>query len=313
MTTPVPHAGGWGSQSWGGSGWGGGEALAGGVFSALSAYAPAENIIRLVFSQAPYFSGVFDEYDASDLSHYSVTANALTTGWDGEAARAVLPAEVVVSGAPNALDVYLDRPLSPFPAEYVIAVENLASSGQQQVIASASFSLFGVYRRLVPQLPELTVPTADFANPQTASAVQSGVLGAPYAGSAYPLGVFRVDDSGDYAFDAGVQVVKKRILRRGVTKKGAFAHLPATYGVGLLDACKKLGKASVRARYASDYQAQILQEPEVVAAKVVAIPDPGAPSLIHFVITVQTRTGASFTLDHPVDTVAGVSRAFAGA
>src|SRR5271157_1452320 len=274
MTAP---GGGWGAQSWGGSGWGGQQFSAGGTFAAVGAYAPAENVVRVLFSQSPYYSGIFDLYDASDLVHYDVTANVLTTGWDGAVAHAVRPAQVVVAtDAVNALDIVLDRPLSPYPAEYSVTVSNLASSGQQSVITSATFVLLGVYRKLQPQLPELLLPGADFANPQSAGAIQSAVLGSALGPGVQPLGVFRVDGSGDYAFDAGVSVVKKRILRRGLARKGAFAHLPASYGVGLADACKRLGKAAVRDRYAADYQAQILQEPEVVAARVTAIVDPAA-------------------------------------
>ena len=304
----VAHGGGWGKQSWGGSGWGGAQFVSSGTFSAVYAYAPAENVVRFLFTQQPYFSMLLDEYDASDASHYSVQAVASTSGWDGNAARAVTPVQAIVSTeATNAIDVMLDRPMSPYPAQYVCSFENLASSAMASVLTGASYTLFGVYKKLQPQLPEITLPTADFANPQTASAVQSSALGSALGPSAQTLGVFQVDSSGDYAFDAGVQVIKKRIIRRGLARKGAFAHLPASYGVGLADAVKQLGRAAVRDRYAADYQAQILQEPEVVAAKVTAIQDPALPELVHFLIEVRTRTGTSLTFDHPLNTVAGVS------
>lgn len=302
--------GGWGKQPWGASGWGGMALSPGGIFAAVAAYAPAENILRILFSQAPYFSGIFDVFDASDPSHYSVQPIVGTTGNDGYSARPVAPVQAVLSTqAPNAVDVYLDRPMSPFPAQYALVGTNLAPVGLGGAITSVGFQVLGVYRQLQPQHEDVALPTRDLANPQTISAIQGSGLSTLLGPSNTVLGVFQVDDSGDYAFDAGIQTVKKRILRRGITDKGAFAHLPRSYGVGLLSACKRLGIPSVRDKYAADYAAQILQEPEVVAATVTAIQDPNVPSLIHFVIRAQTRTGTSLSFDHPMDTVRGISLA----
>jgi hypothetical protein len=311
--SPPVVPGGWGAGSWGGSGWGGATFTPGGAFAAVGAFAPAENVVRLLFTQVPYYSEIFDEYDASDAAHYGVTPVAGSSGWDGNPARPVSPVQVLVSTAQaNALDVYLDRPMSPYPSRYVISYEGLASANLGVLLPPGQFTVVGLYRRLQPQSEDVVLPTTDLANPQTVSAIQGSGVGAAL-GPAAALGVFNVDDSGDYAFDAGVQTVKKRILRRGVTDKGAFAHLPATYGVGLLSACKTLGIPAKRNAYAADYASQIMQEPEVVSATVTAIQDPVTPSLVHFVITAKTRTGSTVAMDHPVDTIAGVSLANLGA
>jgi hypothetical protein len=309
MPPLVPHGGGWGKQSWGGSGWGGMTLAPGGAFLFASAYAPAENIIRLLFTQVPYYSEIYDTYDASDVTHYGVEVVSGTGGYDGYDTRPVDPVEVVISTEEaNALDVYLDRPMSPYPSQYTITAENLANAGLTSPLPSLSATVYGVYRQLQPMLEDVALPTRDLANPQTLSSVSASGVAIALPPSA-PLGVYVVDGSGDYAFDAGIQCVKKRILRRGVTDKGAFAHLPWTYGVGLLSACKQLAIPHKRARYAADYQAQILQEPEVVSASVTPLQDPQTPAIVHFVILAQTRSGSTLSFDHPIDIIRGVSLA----
>jgi hypothetical protein len=303
------HEGGWGKGSWGGSGWGGAEApLA--AFQFVSSFAPAENIIRLFFTQTPYYSEIYDTYDASDITHYAVSEVSSTTGYDGFAARPVAVVQAIIStAAPNALDLYLDRPMSPYPSQYVVSAVNLASSGLVTIIPSLSATILGVYRALAPMSEDVALPTRDIANPQTLSSIQSSGIGSALPPTGQNLGVFNVDSSGDYAFDQGVQCVKKRILRRGVTDKGAFAHLPRTYGVGLLSACKQLGVPAKRNAYAADYQSQIMQEPEVISASVTCLQDPLTPSLLHFVILAQTKMGTTISMDHPIDIIAGVSLA----
>jgi hypothetical protein len=304
----VPHAGGWGAQSWGGWGWGGPTTEILG-FSVVEVYAPAENVVRILLTQLPYYSEIFDTYDASDPTHYTITAVAGSQGWDGNPIRAVNVVEVLISTAvPNALDVYLDRPMSAYPANYTLTATNIGTVGLSTTIASTgALPFLGVFRRLEPQLAEQAVPNRDIANPQTISAIQASGVGSTLGPSA-ALGVFNVDDSGDYAFDSGVQGVKKRVLRRGVTRTNGFAHLQG-YGVGLVDAVKQLGDNNTRSRLAANYQAQILLEPEVIAASVTPLPDPSFPGLVHFLIAVRTRTGSSFAMDHPLDTIAGISLA----
>ena len=307
MPAQVPHGGGWGAQSWGGSGWGG-PAGASAPLAFLGALAPAENVVRILLNAVPYYSGILDAYDASDPTHYVVTPLAGSQGYDGNPLRPVSTVQALISTqASNAIDVYLDRPMSPYPAQYVVFASNLATSSLSYTIGSSgSLQYYGVYRELVPQHEDVATSLRDLANPQTASAIQSQVLGSQVPVPA--LGVFNVDASGDYAFDSGIQSVKKRILRRGLTSPGAFAHLPS-YGVGLMDAVKKLGTPRVQSKLAANYQRQILLEPEVVSASVVVVPDPGAPNLVHFVIKVQTRLGTTFSMDHPLDVVAGISLA----
>ena len=303
MSPMIPHGGGWGAQSFGGSGWGGSP----GAFQVVGVLAPAENVIRLIFNELPYYSEIFDEYDASDVVHFEV-ASVPSTGWDGNPSRDVSPVLVLVSDFPNALDVYLDRPMSPFPAQYVLSYENLANASLSSVLPPGSAEFFGVFKKLQPQHEDVTLPTSDIANPQTASAIQGSGLGSALPPNA-ALGVFNVDDSGDYAFDAGIQSVKKRIIRVGVSNPGAFAHLPMSYGVGLLDDCKRLQRADFRNRKATAYQAQILREPEVVSARVTAIQDPQSPELVHFLIAARTKIGTTLSFDHPVNIVSGISLA----
>jgi hypothetical protein len=309
MTQPLPHGGGWGGSSWGGWGWGSPTTSAGAV-ALVQAYAPAENIVRLTFNQQIYFSGIFDQYDAGDPTHYGISGVTGTVGNDGYTVQPVLVVTAVVSPVPNSIDVLTDRPMSPFPAQYTITMTNLATQGLAGILLSQTAQFFGCYRALQPQSEDVALPIRDLANPSTASMIQGSGLGSALGPAAVAsLGVFPIDGRGDYAFDAGIQSLKKRILRRGITSKGAFAHLPRSYGVGLLDRVKSLSTPFVRDRLAAEYQSQIKQEPEVVGASVVALQDLSAPAIVHFVITVQTRTGTTLSLDHPLNTISGISLA----
>jgi hypothetical protein len=262
---------------------------------ALSAVlAPSENVVRLVFTSPPFFSGLLEPTDASSAAHYSVAAVAGTFGLDGTPARAV----TVVSVAQNlavdptgaTLDLTLDRPMTPAYAQYVVSATGLAdSSGNPMAPDPQSSGFVSNYRQIVPPSREAT-PSRDIANPQDGTAQQ-----APRPIS---LGTFNVDDTGDYALDQGLTSLKKRILRRLVTAVGGFAHLPG-YGVGIPAMGKKLARAAVLSKKAADAQAQILLEPEVATCSVTTKIDPEFPGLVFFLVNVQTKTGQPFRVAVP--------------
>lgn len=285
MSCPSP---GFGSGSFGVTPWGGAIST---DLRVLNVVAIKENVFRITFSEPPIFTGVLDTKDASSVKRYSVTAISTTTGMDGLPARKVLPAEISLAGGGGTeIDLTTDRPMSPYPARYLVAVNGVFSSSSGLPINSCftSFPVYGVYRKLHTQLPELAVPGRDIANPWTLAAQLDPV---PILGNAQ-LGIIPIDDSGDYAFDEGVISLKKRILRRLVTKKGAFIFMPS-YGVGIIEKLKKLNSAAARSDVAAEAQSQIQQEPDVERCSVSFT---GSKNLVRLVLVVKPTNIQPFKL-----------------
>jgi hypothetical protein len=291
---------GWGAGSgaipttgWGGTGWGGGGA--GSQLELNDAFVIAENVVRLQFNQAVRFTKLLDYTDASNRKRYSLVAVDGSKGNDDLPARRVNPSEAEQAGGGGTLiDLTTDRFFSPFPAQYQVSVNGLVSSSGN--ILSATFTsrvFFAVQRGIKPPSADNAVPRRDFANPQTLQAL----IGLPSLDPAL-LGSFTVDGTGDYAADQGSVSYKKRLFRRLTTRKGAFAHLP-TYGVGLPDDVKKLGRAGFVQALASDCEAQIRQEPETLDVGVLVV-QATTPGLWFLRVRARTNTGDDQNLDVPI-------------
>ena len=302
---PFAPDGSWGSGPWGEGSWGGGPFTP--PPSIVSINAVAENVLRIQFSGPPYFSGLLDIGDASNPDLYIVTPIAGTVGYDGNATRPVSPSSVAMAadGNPNAVDLTLDRPMSPYPAQYAVTASAITIGDPATLIGGAG-SVYGVFRYLQVNDPSVAVPNRDIANPNDASDIAGSVLAVLLGPCAqFALGSFQADDRGDYSFDAGIVGVKKRCLRRALTSKGAFLHLPGDYGVGFPDHVKKLGSATVQQRLASDWETQCKQEPEVVDVAVAVLTDPSYPGLVTFAAQIQTNTGGSVTATTTFDASSG--------
>jgi hypothetical protein len=294
-------SGAWGSGSWGSGSWGGGPG--GGAISFLAAVPIRENVVRVEFDNKVNLTGLLEDADASRPDKWAVTADSSTTGLSGDPARAVSVVRVEFSSTDEGVaptdfgrfvDLVLDRPLTPFPAEYDVTWDGIFSADLGG-FSSGETRIFSTYRVLDPPQVQFASPRRDFANPQTLSNAKDPL---PDPGNALGLGVFRVDDGGDYAFDEGVQSLKKRVIRRLVTRKGAFAHLP-NYGVGIPDEAKRLGIAAVITRLAADAQLQIAKEPDVSQARVTPFVDQNNPGLVFFRVAVRPRVGNAIQFDVP--------------
>lgn len=309
---------GWGEGPWGSSPWGGtADPLVG--LQITAAVAVSENVVRLYFAEVPYVSGILDAGDGSDPDHYDVEVVAGTMGYDNNPVRPVAAvsantttdyAGVVQS---SQIDVVVDRPMSPYPAQYTISVTGLVTaSGGAMAPPTQVLQFYGVLKQLQQSSTNVAVPTRDFANPQSITSVQGSTIGASTSafatsvgGGLVTLGAFVVDDSGDYAIEQGLAALLKRIYRRAMSVPGSFAHLPLSYGVGLGQQVKQLSTAAVRNRLASSLQTQILLEPEVSQASVTVYSDPKAPFITRFTAYVKTRQGVSRQLDMPFNTQTG--------
>ncbi len=288
----------WGEGPWGLTPWGGGSLeLSGTSFEVLRAIAIRENVVRVFFSQAVYWSAWHDAGDASRANRYQITAIEGTVGIDGLPVRPVAVAFVERSVPPDVLalsvDVVVDRPFSPWGAQYLVEVGQIRSFSGNDLDPTKRTAIFdGLYRALPSALTDLQVANNDIANPQTLSALLDPM---PITTDSRMLGTYQPDTTGDYARDEGVTSYRKRVIRRLTTRKGAFAHLPG-YGVLYPMALKQLGKAGLREALAADAEDQVRAEPETVDVKV-SIRQEG--SLTRFIVRVKTKAGASLDLDVP--------------
>jgi hypothetical protein len=279
---------GWGAGAWGSAPWGiGSDPLA-----ILSALAVRENVVRVTFNQAVYFSGILDPGDASNPARF-VVRGISGIGLDGVPVydvRAVTIAEVGDGGA--VLDVTVDRPFAQYPCVYRVSANALKSVTGRFIIAGSSAGFDGVQAGVREFALDQILATSDFANPQNAAALQG--LPNSQALTSAALGTFRPDGTGDYAKDSGLVSYNKRVIRRVMANKDGFAHLKG-YGLGPASLTKRTGKPGLRELLASDAEDQIRQEPETlsVAVRVVSV---GAKTV--YQVRAQTKYGPS-NLDIP--------------
>lgn len=284
---------GWGLGPYGWVGWG--VSAPSDKLILLSAEAIRENCVRLNFNQVLAYTDVRGLVDAADPENYAIEPVEGTIGEDGLPARPVFPVLVEQTTDPfvngRSIDVWLDRRLSPYPAQYrAFARRSVAANGVPLLNESAFF--FGVNWQ--PPTPANAIaPATDFANP--------GYESSAIPGSTQILGVYPTTSQGDYATDRDLVSYKKRIIRRITTRRGRFAHLP-NYGVGLLDQIKQLAKPSVRQTIAAEAEAQIREEPETINVQVTITAHSTASGLFFFRVKARTKVFGDVNLDIPLET-----------
>jgi hypothetical protein len=295
---------GWGAGGWGSSPWGGSS---GASLRLVAAVALAENAVQLTFSLPLYYSELLDPADASQPQLYSVVPTAGSYGQDGAPARAVGVAAVAQGSvlgtrSGSVVVLTLDRPTTPSPALYAVQCAGLVDSSQTKPLnpAAAGLQFGAVFKKLVPA--SLAVPTGvagrDIASPDDLAAAQAS--GAPPAYVPQLLGVPVPDGAGDYATDAGLVGLKKRVLRRIFFVPGVTLHL-RNYGAGAASYGKRLASAANRSDLARACEAQIALEPDVAAVSVATQPSAASPGLFYLVVLVRSRsTGQSAKLLVPV-------------
>jgi len=251
---------GWGSGSWGLSPWGSGVDPP----RLLSAFAIRENCVRLTFDAPIFYNRTLSPRDGSRRQLYGIVPVASTASYDGETARPVIVGRVDAAGGGGALlDLWLDRPLTGYPARYLASAAGVYGASGLPIDASAASATFDGVRAGKPRRSATDgslVIGADIALPQT----EAAALLARASGAL--LGSYAVDATGDFAFDAGIQSLIKRILRRLFAQPGAFAHLGPTYGMGLGSQVKQLATPTRRGAIAKEAGRQAGLEPEVAEA-----------------------------------------------
>jgi hypothetical protein len=277
------------------------------MISFVDALAVRENVVRVGFDALVQFTGLLEASDASRPELWAMTPQVQTIGLSGDHARPVSVVRVELSTVDDGIveadvgkyvSLVLDRPMTPWPAMYDVSWTDIYEEGLGDLTSGAS-SLMAVYRML--ERPQIEVPriSRDIANPQTTGAALESVVDAGLA----TLGTFGTDAAGDYATDQGTASLKKRIVRRLVTRKNAFAHLPG-YGVGIPDAAKQLGTTAILTGLRADAESQVLLEPDVARARVVIVTNSDSPSIVRFRVFVQPKVGNPLAFEVPFERAA---------
>jgi len=269
----------WGTDAFGIGPWGGVLGLSG--LQLVSALAIRENEVQLTFNIPPLFSRPGVATDASRVTAYSILPLGGSPS-DGSTTRAVSVLKAVRGTSDLTVNLWLDRVLSPFSAEYEVLVSGITSEGDEVLDTRATF--YGL-RAGEDSSPDPVPLAKDFAHPDT---LQAQLDPLPTAGDAAGLGGIPLDASGDYATDDGLVSLRKRIFRRLLTRKGAFSHLPSDYGLSLRERVKKLGRARDVQLLASETELQVLKEPEVLKCRANIVQSKKA-GLWNLSILVQTK------------------------
>lgn len=261
-----------------------------GIVTAVSTY---ENAIEVEFTEPIYFSELHDSKDASVAENYTITTIDSSIGYDGNPPRSVRVIKVELL-SPNKVLLWLDRTMTPYPAKYILTCSNIWTVDKTTAIdpCFGQYGFYGLFKQLQSNMQDLIVPSRDIASPQTKEAFADPL---PYSFDSF-LGVVNVDDTGDFAFDEGETSLKKRIIRRLITEKNKFQHLPG-YGIGIESLSKKLIRASERAKVESDITIQLKRDPEIRNASVTFTPYPTKPSLVKLSLKIQTTIGLKFTVE----------------
>lgn len=283
-----------GTTPWGTFTWGSG--VGAGAISVTDVRAVRDNVVRATFTVAPYFTDLFDDPDAANPSKYSIAPVSESVGYNGEHPQPVTIVRVAQyidgAGPYTALDLELDRPMSPFPCLYRVTLANVFSADLLSCIPTTTMQIDALYRQLSRPDPSTATPFWDFANAQTRSQTISADIPNPTPAD---LAVYVVTN-GDYALDRGAANLQKRILRRLFTRKNGFVFLVG-YGAGLPQYVKRLAAAGNLVGIAAECQAQIQQEPDVAAVSVRPILDRAHPNLLRLRIAVRTLTGLRSAFD----------------
>lgn len=276
---------GWGSSGFGATPWG---ATSVSSLQLLAALAVRENTVRLTFNTGVEYTGILNAGDGANVKRYAVNAVS-GIGLDGEAIRPVSPVTVEPASIPESygavIDLTVDRAFTAFPSIYRVSVQGINGIGGVLLDPSASSLTFNGARRTRPK-PRIDHVTGsrDIANPQTRASLLDPL---PNTTDGLLLGVYPVDETGDIAFDEGLDSYRKRVFRRCMTRKGTFAWIP-NYGVGVPGLLKKLSRAGARDALAADAENQILEEPETLSVEARFESDPRNSGLFWLRLRIRT-------------------------
>ena len=246
----------------------------GGDLHVVRAIAVGGQTIRVVFNVEPKARSAGAGDDALNASLYSV---AVTSGQAAQP-RCVGVRETLVPFPAYGLqgtdevgvDVLTDRPVVVGLAYTIAVAPSIVGRAGEIMGAPYSAAFIGAARPQRRSRRTRRTGLVDFA---------SDPLTGPV-----------VDGSGDWAIQQGIDGTKKRSLRRMVTRKGAFSHMP-TYGV-LYD-FKAPATSSRIGNLKVDLAQQLQQEPEVTAVSTAISATVSGATII--TVNERATTGTEFS------------------
>lgn len=233
---------GYGDSPYGTGPWGG--ALSVTTISVSAAWAITTHSVRVVLTSEPLHSDPFASGDAENPLTWTIVD--LTTG------RALT---VVVASMHDdtSVDLTTIEPLGDHLETHVVTAVGLFSVDGFLVTSPADAQFLGVVQTIDPSDSRADFRDRDLANPPFQIARSTG-----YAGT------LLIGDDGDFDTDSGEQLIRKLVLRRMGTLRGAFRHLP-DYGFGLREKEPITGSGDL-VSLLRDAEEQIGQEPDVARA-----------------------------------------------
>lgn len=181
----------------------------------------------------------------------------------------------VVEISPTEFEARTLEPFGPGSVEHEISSLSLLSEFGIPITNPNSAVFFGITAASVSSYDRLAatrrVTVRDVANPPTPETL--GLVG----------GTLRINADGDYSLEEGEAFVRKLILRRLVTPRGGFTHLP-DYGIGF--SVKEPVPVADLIKLRAEVERQVLLEPEVERVRATITQDAANGILT---ITLQAR------------------------
>lgn len=247
----------------------------GGPLTLVRARALASHVVRVVFNEEPIHRSGAGRFDALNPANYLIIAAA------GEISGTVFSRAPVVSA------VGVDRQMVRGPALGADAGDCAFDVHTDRAMVTAVTYRVGVIRIRSHAGGELGTPyTATFLGVARPAAVDPPRRPVALIDWANLDGRWLVDSSGDLSLDETAASLRKRVLRRLTTIRGAFTFLPE-YGVGL-----RLKSPANRADLKTlvpEIESQLRREPEVTAVAVAVEQSP--LGLLTVSLQIRTRGG----------------------
>ena len=242
--------------------------------------------VRVVFNEEPQHLSPAAPRDCLTPTNYvfAVTVGQATAPLPVGVKPAVVsyPAVGVLSAGEFGVDVLTDRPLVA-GLSFTVTAQNIISKSGDTLGSPYSANFVGLVMLAKAHPRRAGIGYMDLA---------SNPLGGGYV----------VDNSGDLANHTGMDSLRKRILRRVVTPKGAFAWMPE-YGVGIDH--KKPMTVNRMMMLKVELARQIKQEPEVADVSSTLTKSPLSYVLVS--LHVKTKAGALVPLTLAVSNQGGIS------
>lgn len=238
MTTPE----GWGLDPWGLGPYGSIVSIS--PLSLVSAIAISTNEVQVTLTQTPLHESVTAPGDALNPTVWSVQRLGTLDFLNVLSVRVVDPVTYVITTL---------QPFGPHSELHRVSSITLLSEFGEPITGSTSADFYGLLGQdlasAVIAAQNRNALTKDIANPPTPVVVPSA------AG-----GTLQISTDGDYKVESGLPLLRKLIIRRLISQKGEFFHLP-DYGVGL--AVKGILGAADLIQLRAEIERQVLREPEV--------------------------------------------------